>query len=254
MLYEWWERYRRLLVVLVMILLAGIALHFYPERERQAASLPFASYVHATTLEESKQAAAISSETVTKGTATGAKTQVKDEDEAAKQQSQHMYVDVKGSVKHPGLYQFAENDRVQHVIEAAGGFLPAADTSRVNLAQPLVDGMVVWVPQKGDNSTPPLLPESCPCQSGTVQAGAGQSAALFSGQGTGGFSADGRVNLNRATLQQLMTLPGIGETRAQAIIAYREQHGPFTSPEQLKKVTGIGDKTYQELKDKIAAP
>lgn len=136
---------------------------------------------------------------------------------------QLVYVHVCGCVKHPGLYSFREGDRIDAAVRAAGGFTREADQKSVNLAQPLEDGSQIRV-----------LPV----------AGGGS-------EGTSGSADDPRVDINRADKNRLMTLTGIGESRALAIIAYREAHGSFSSPEELIKVDGIGEGIYQKIKDLI---
>ncbi|UFJ38888.1 helix-hairpin-helix domain-containing protein [Brevibacillus humidisoli] len=242
MLFDLWERYRTIVIVLGMAVVVVCAWMFYPGNAREDPVLPLNHYVHAMESEEEQ----------VKGQAakTSPSSEPDEADKSTEKPALKMYVDIKGSVQHPGLYQFFENDRVQHVITVAGGFLPDADISRVNLAQPLADGMVIWVPQKGDDSPPPYPPANCICQT----AGAATTGASSASGDANGLTADGKINLNRATLQQLMTLPGVGETRAKAIITYREQNGAFSRPEELKNVTGIGEKTYAELANHIAAP
>jgi competence protein ComEA len=132
-------------------------------------------------------------------------------------------VAVSGRVREPGLVRLPAGARVADAIEAAGGALPETDLSMVNLARKVTDGELIVV-----GVTPPP----------------GQSAGETT---TGG----GPVNLNTATSAQLQTLPGVGPVLAERIIAYREEHGGFASVEDLRKVTGIGDVRYEELKDQV---
>ncbi|MEN3304901.1 MAG: competence protein ComEA [Micromonosporaceae bacterium] len=137
-------------------------------------------------------------------------------------------VAVAGRVRHPGLVRLPAGARVQDAIEAAGGALPGTDLAFVNLARRVVDGelLVVGV------SPPPGL--------GTGGA-AGNPAA-----GTG------LVNLNTATLAELDALPGIGPALAQRIVDYRTAHGGFRSVDELRRVEGIGDAKFAQLKDRVA--
>ncbi|MFM1655380.1 helix-hairpin-helix domain-containing protein [Brevibacillus sp. B_LB10_24] len=226
MLYDLWERHRRIILMIGITLFVLVSFLFYPGGPKDAPSLPLPAYAAA----EASKDTPLPVENVEK------KTDSPPAPPAVK------YVDVKGSVKQPGVYTFSDNERIQQMIAKAGGFLPEADADCVNLAQPLTDGMVIFIPAKNA--------QCGPCDT------LGRTAGTASGGSSSGQAASGgdKVNLNTATLQQLMTLPGIGETRAQAILAYREQHGPFSSPEQLKKVSGIGNTTFDRLKDKIAAP
>ncbi|RST73883.1 hypothetical protein D4T97_013510 [Siminovitchia acidinfaciens] len=141
-------------------------------------------------------------------------------------------VDVKGAVPVPGLYKMEEGDRVLDAIEQAGGLLDAADEKQVNFAQKVYDEMVIYIPEKGE----PM--EDIPQMAITPS----------SGQGNG----NGKVNINKADLSELQTLSGIGPAKAQAIIDYREQDGPFKQVEDLKNVSGIGEKTFEKLQESIS--
>lgn len=134
---------------------------------------------------------------------------------------------VSGAVNRPGLYKIDTGKRVNEVINKAGGFTPDADVNKVNLAQVIKDGMHINVPLLGP------------------QASAGSKA------GSGTVRADGKININTADKAALDKLPGIGPATAEKIIDYRNTHGSFSTEEDLKKVPGIGDAKFQQLKDKI---
>ena len=136
-------------------------------------------------------------------------------------------VHVSGAVASSGVYELPEGSRVSDAIDAAGGMVDDASEDALNLARGLVDGEQVVVPTVEEHMQ-------------ELQAAA-----------DGGASPSGKVNINTATAEQLDTLPGIGESTAQKIIADREANGPFASPEDLKRVSGIGDKKYAELADLI---
>jgi competence protein ComEA len=138
-----------------------------------------------------------------------------------------LIVDVAGAVKEPGVYEFAEGDRVIDAIERAGGSLPKAELSLLNLAAPLADGTQILVPKAG----PPLM-------SGVPG-------------GTTPGSAGGLINVNTASATELETLSGIGEVLAATIIEYRTQNGPFASVEDLMDVSGIGPATLDEIRDQV---
>jgi competence protein ComEA len=135
---------------------------------------------------------------------------------------------VVGSVKNPGVYRLPVGSRVEAAIEAAGGFKKDADTTAVNLARVIADGEQITVPAKGE----------------TVSAAQG-STASNSG------AAGGKVNINTATSEELQTLDGVGESTAAKIIASRESEGPFTTIEDLKRVSGIGDKKFAAIASNI---
>lgn len=149
----------------------------------------------------------------------------------AEQPAPTIAVHVSGAVAAPGVYELAEGSRAADAIEAAGGAAEGAAADALNLARVLSDGEQIVVP--------------------TAEEHAQQQQAAASGVGVSGGAAGGKVNINTATAEQLDTLPGVGESTAQKIIADRETNGPFSSPEDLKRVSGIGDKKYAELADLI---
>lgn len=150
---------------------------------------------------------------------------------------EEIIVDVKGAVHKPGVYKAKDGDRVVDIIERAGGLKDSAEEDAVNFAMRVSDEMVLYIPKKGENVE--QLETIAAAQSG----GGGASG--------GGVSNDGKVNLNKASNSELETLPGIGPAKAQAIIDYREQNGPFKAVEDLISVSGIGEKTFEKLKDQI---
>ena len=139
-------------------------------------------------------------------------------------------VDVKGAVKQPGVYELRVGSRVHDAIYKAGGMTADANSQSVNLAQKLSDEAVIYVSKEGEEA--PAL-------------GSSESAVTSSASA----EKTGKVHLNRATEAELQTVSGIGQKRAQDIIAYREANGPFRSVEDLKNVSGIGEKTLEKLKD-----
>lgn len=145
-------------------------------------------------------------------------------------------VDVKGAVKSPGIFTAQAGDRVIDLISAAGSFTEKADTDKVNFAQIIEDQMVIYVPEIGEEDKGNLE---------NIQVGTSGDAVT---KGTSG----GLVNLNTATQEDLQTLTGIGPSKADAILEYRETVGKFKEVDELKQVTGIGDKTFERLRDSIS--
>lgn len=139
-------------------------------------------------------------------------------------------VDIKGQVATPGVYELRAGARAKDAIQAAGGFLETAETVSINLAMIVQDETVLYVPGIGEEVSLPALQAQPQAQ-----------------------SPEGRaiVDLNSATEAELMTLPGIGPSKAAAIIAYRTENGKFQKVDDLTNVTGIGDKTFEQLKDGI---
>ncbi len=259
MLMELWERYRRILLSVAIVLFLLISYFLYNASSEHVPDLPLEASVYASdsgnkqpAKDERSQPIAAStkadkpmSPAASRQTNTNAGESAADAINVPPQPAEvKMYVDVKGSVKSPGLYSFKPNDRIANAVEQAGGFLPEADRDRVNLAQALSDGMSIWIPAKGDPAiAPPAAGPSHPVP--VVQEPAQPSQAKPDA------AKAGVVNINTATVAELQTLPGIGETRAKAIIAYREQHGPFEAVTQLRSISGIGEKTYKKLESKI---
>ena len=138
-------------------------------------------------------------------------------------------VDVKGAVKSPGIYDLPVGSRVHDAVQKAGGLTEEADSKSLNLAQKVSDEALVYVPTKGEEV-------------------ASQQAASGTTPST---SKDKKVNLNKASLEELKQVKGLGGKRAQDIIDHREANGKFKSVDELKKVSGIGAKTIEKLKDYV---
>ena len=138
-------------------------------------------------------------------------------------------VDVKGAVKSPGIYDLPVGSRVHDAVQKAGGLTEEADSKSLNLAQKVSDEDLVYVPSKGEEA-------------------ASQQTASGTPPST---SKDKKVNLNKASLEELKQVKGLGGKRAQDIIDHREANGKFKSVDELKKVSGIGAKTIEKLKDYV---
>ncbi|MFJ8063072.1 helix-hairpin-helix domain-containing protein [Psychrobacillus sp. NPDC096426] len=137
-----------------------------------------------------------------------------------------IFVEVKGAVNNPGVYELTEGDRVLNAIELAGGYLDTAKSININHAQRVVDEMVIYVPLEGEIE-----------EIETIAATNSTSSHL--------------VNINKADAMMLSTLPGIGLAKAEAILAYREGTGNFKEKQDLMNVTGIGQKTFEKLEPLI---
>jgi competence protein ComEA len=150
-------------------------------------------------------------------------------------------VHVLGAVRRPGLVRLSPGARVEDALDAAGGLRRDADPGELNLAQPLEDGVQVLV---GTRAHPEGEVRTGSAGSGGAGAGEGGGARAGSASGS---SSGGTVDLNRATVDQLDTLPGVGPVTAQRILEWREQHGRFSRVDELQEVDGIGPKTYARL-------
>ena len=148
--------------------------------------------------------------------------------ENVEEQVKHYIVDVKGQVKFPGVYEVEEHLRVHDVIQLAGGFLEMANETAINLAQKISDEMVIYVPHLDEEIN-----------------NASTATAWSPSQD------EKKVTLNQATTGELETLPGIGPSKAEAIIKYREEVGAFQSIDELTNVSGIGEKTLEKLRDSL---
>lgn len=148
------------------------------------------------------------------------------DEKAEDKHDEKIFVDVKGAVKHPGVFETTKDKRVKDLIEEAGGLLDDADTSTLNLSQKVKDQMVIYVLKHGEK----------PKQ--------------ISDGGSSSSNTD-VININTANKEQLMKISGVGKTKAEAIISYREKNGDFKKKEDITKVHGIGKATFEKIKDKI---
>ena len=165
--------------------------------------------------------------------------------------SQSFVVYVSGYVNNPGVYELSAGSRVIDAIDAAGGYSKEAYDNYLNLASLISDGQMIYVPSEEE------------VESGSIERGVASGAdgsgvggvTGGNGGGNGGNSSDSGtlVNINQASKEELMTLPGIGESKADKIIAYREANGRFNSPEGIMEISGIKDGLYNKIKDKICA-
>ena len=143
-----------------------------------------------------------------------------------KEQKKIIIIDVKGAVVREGVYEMKEGDRVKDAVEKAGGFLLEADVKKVNLAQIVQDQMILYVPNKNEQV---------------------QEVATFS-------KGEAKIQINAASKEQLEKITGIGSRKAESILKYREEHGPFQKIEDLLEIDGIGAKSLEKIKDQIIIP
>ena len=170
----------------------------------------------------------------------------------------YVYVDVNGAIKHPGVYKVPNGKRVGDVLSLAGGPLEGADTTQINFAHKLEDQMVIYIPKVGESS--PIentvgvygsddKSDQNEANSAAEKISSAQTQTDSTSQDQGGN--DGKINLNTASKEQLMQLTGIGDKKADEIIAYRQQNGNFKTIDDLKNVSGIGDKTFEKISSQI---
>ncbi len=144
---------------------------------------------------------------------------------------QQVFVDIKGAVMYPGVYELQPDKRIFDAIQLAGGYIENADTQLVNHAQKVQDEMVIYIPIKGEqlediSSNLLMLPLESQNKSQ-------------------------KINVNTADAETLATLPGIGPSKAHSILSYREEKGRFQTIDDVRNINGIGDKTFEKIKDSI---
>lgn len=169
--------------------------------------------------------------------------------DASSEETKTLVVHICGAVSAPGVYELPAGSRIIDAVEAGGGFLPEAEEACCNLAEEIVDGCQIYIMTKTES-----------CADGQTEKKAGIQTSPDSDMQTTDRNVrsnsapaleNGLVNLNTADVAALMTLPGIGESRAKAIISYREQHGAFAQIEDIMKISGIKQAAFSKIKDKI---
>ncbi|WP_448163859.1 helix-hairpin-helix domain-containing protein [Bacillus thuringiensis] len=143
-----------------------------------------------------------------------------------KEQKRTIIIDVKGAVNKEGVYEMKEGDRVKDAVQKAGGFLSEVDMKKVNLAQIVQDQMLLYIPSKNESEQ-----------------------GMFTSSKEGG-----KIRINTAAKEQLEKITGIGSRKAESILKYREEHGPFQKIEDLLEIDGIGAKSLEKIKDQIIIP
>lgn len=162
--------------------------------------------------------------------------------------------DISGAVKHQGVYRLKNGARLEDLIEKAGGLTKDAQLKAINRSQLLKDQDKIYIPGKGDKAeaaqTANSAAASAPASSPSASASSSSSSSSVSSSTSRAASGD-LINLNTATASDLQKLNGIGEKKAEQIIAYRQEKGSFKSIDELKEVSGIGDKTFAAIKDQL---
>ena len=160
-----------------------------------------------------------------------------------------VYVDIKGAVKNPGVYEIEEDKKVIDVLELAGGLAENADTSMINLAKKVFNEMVViiYTNEEVKNVNQPdtvikVVEKECVCPEIKNDACINNDTNISNNE---------LININKATKEELMTVSGIGESKAEEIIKYREEHGSFNTIEDIKNVSGIGESLFEKIKNNI---
>ena len=210
-----WSEIKKWMVLAAAILMVIVAVLFYGKGNNQTIT------IEDTGLSDTAQAETVSD---------NPENEQSDPDETLSL----IYVDIDGEVKNPGVYQVEPDTRIFQVIQQAGGLTKNADTSCINQAESVCDGAKIHIPGVDE-----------------VAAGSLQTGSRSVGQTEESTAASGIININTATSEELQDLPGIGPAIAARIIDYRAANGSFHSIEDIKNVSGIGEKTYDKLKDHI---
>ena len=155
----------------------------------------------------------------------------KEKEEKQEIDEETIMVDVKGEVNNPGTYEFEPGKRIIDAIEKSGGLTSKANVDSINLSEKITDEMVIFIPSKSDENTQSVF-ENKKKESSVV-------------------AKDTKISINTANISTLMTINGIGEKKAEAIVQYREQNGLFKSIEDITKVSGIGNSLFEKIKDYI---
>lgn len=165
---------------------------------------------------------------------------VKRKEKSIKSENEIIVVDIKGAVKYPNIYEMKATDRVKQLLDKAQ-ILDNADLSSINLAEKLLDQKVIYIPKKGELAIAN--------GNGLNKSNDRQQEQTLSLKNEGNVGQQEKINLNTASESQLLSVNGIGPTKAKSIVEFREQHGKFESVDQLKEVKGIGAKTLEKISD-----
>ncbi len=181
------------------------------------------------------------------------KTTIAIEEEIPKEET--LKVDVKGAVKKPGVYELKVGTNVMDAITNAGGVTSKGVTTNINLSKKLTDEMVIYIftaqEIKERNAKNEVVCEVPKCECETIEIQECPKVNESDKSDNSSTEKNDKVSINTATKEELMTLKGIGEAKAQDIIDYREKNGPFKTLEDLMKVSGIGEAAYEKLKEQI---
>ncbi|MEK4230068.1 helix-hairpin-helix domain-containing protein [Solibacillus sp. FSL H8-0538] len=210
------QKYGKRVLIPGIVCIIGIIYFFFPQNNSASPTINLIETIPIEETTQQQQIEVLTEETVT----------------------QPIIVDVKGAIHYPGVYELTEDDRIIDLIELAGGYTENANPQLINHAQKLQDEMVIYIPRQGEELTEAM-------QTLVQVASVSPSGAIGSTNGSS------KVNINKADEAALVTLPGVGPAKAQAILTYRTEVGSFQTIEDLKKVSGIGEKSFEQLKDLI---
>ncbi|MCZ0717224.1 helix-hairpin-helix domain-containing protein [Aerococcus kribbianus] len=239
-----WQGRKKFIVIglsFVLALLGAIVLydHFYPRQVIEPNQTEDLLMEEETALVASQEETPLDQELKSSSSALDSSS-IDQSSQANNQQEQVQsrgYVDIKGAVKNPSIYPIEGEMRVYDVIDLAGGLTDQADQSQVNLAQRVSDQMVVYIPKEGESVPATLTMAASETNSDDQSSNTAKDSDL--------------ININTADVSQLEEISGIGAKKAEEIIRYREDQGPFKSVDDLENVNGIGAKTLERLRTEV---
>ena len=159
-------------------------------------------------------------------------------------------VHIAGAIKKEGVYELKEGDRIIDAINIAEGVTEEADTSQINMAYKLEDGMKIYIPKKGENVENIEIMQNTKTDQNNELIQKSEEKSNSKTNNSNSITSK-KININTANIEELDTLPGIGEATAQKIIDYRKENGKFSKIEDLKEVSGIGESKFEKIKDRI---
>lgn len=227
-----WLMDKKMYIVIVLLAAGGF---YYANRQPAADNSALLS--SGQSMEASGQSSSVSSVASSASSAAGAA-------------SAEVVCDISGAVKHQGVYRLKNGARLEDLIEKAGGLTKDAQLKAINRSQLLKDQDKIYIPGKGDKAEAAQTANSAAASTPVSSPSASASSSSVSSSTSGAASGD-LINLNTATASDLQKLNGIGEKKAEQIIAYRQEKGSFKSIDELKEVSGIGDKTFAAIKDQL---
>lgn len=229
---DWLYHHKTLLIALIIILIGSISSVF--------------AFTYEEPLEEN-QTIGDSSSNILEKTEENIK-ELEEARETSQESSLIWSIDIKGQINHPGVYQIKEGTRIHEIIELAGGLKENATTENINLSKKASDEMVIYIFSKEEYMKQDLCNIKKKSEIEITEEIQKKKSLIEKEEKE---NSDVKISINNGTKEELMTLEGIGEAKAENIIKYREEHGLFKELEELKEISGIGESIYSKIKDKI---
>lgn len=222
---DFFYHHKTLLITMIILLLGGISGVFILTKEEQTNQTEWIGDANEPIIE---------------------KEELNEEEPIKNETEKNLIVDIKGAVQNPNVYEVKEGTRIFELIELAGGLSKSAYTKNINLSKKVTDEMVVYIFTEEEFQKKITCPSKNETSTEITKEILDHESIILEGEIT---EEKDKINLNKANLEQLLKVPGIGETKAKSIIEYRNQNGEFHSVEELKEISGIKDGTYEKIKD-----